>query len=343
MERGTHTFRTNIDEQIVLLKFGKREILFRIQKKGVRVMSDVIPVDSNKNWLLSISLKRPVLVMLVLFFLACVLKILDSLIFRLDELVGEAIFTKLLGFLLVVAYVWACGRSLRDIGFHTRFLGKALLISAVSFISLYLVAHIVQITSLRVSGEDATFVLSAVDPKTGMSGGLLFGLWLLLANLVNSAMEEGLFRGTMVRHFRIRYTAWGAILLQTGLFMIWHLSWPARLLLDGEVGMNQVALETISLLISTGIAGIVYGYLYHKTDNLWSPFLAHTINNGIFNILFIRTAVGLQSGFDFGLFIGIFLIGFLLLIPVIRISAKRLKMSEVKPWGIFDEKEDQIA
>jgi membrane protease YdiL (CAAX protease family) len=222
-------------------------------------------------------------------------------------------------------------------------LGKALLISAVSFISLYLVAFIVQITSLRVSGEDATFVLSAIDPKTGMSGGLWFGVWLLLANLVNSAMEEGLFRGTMIRHFRIRYSAWGAILLQAGLFAIWHLSWPARLLLDGEVGIGQVALEAISLLTGTVIAGIVYGYLYHKTDNLWSPFLGHTINNGIFNVLFIRTAVGLQSGLDFGLFIGIFLIGFLLLIPVIRIFADRQKMPEVKPWGIFDENVEQFT
>jgi hypothetical protein len=46
---------------------------------------------------------------------------------------------------------------------------------------------------LRSTGEDASLVLSAVDPKTGMSGGMLFAVWLLVANLVNSAMEDGLF------------------------------------------------------------------------------------------------------------------------------------------------------
>jgi membrane protease YdiL (CAAX protease family) len=273
--------------------------------------------------------------MLILFILACLFKILDSFVFRLDELLGEAILTKSLGFVLVAVYVWACGRKLRDIGFHTRFLAKALLIAAVSFLSLYIVAFITQIIVLRSTGEDASFVLSAVDPKTGMSGGFLFAIWLLVANLVNSAMEEGLFRGTMIRHFLIRFSGWGAILLQAGLFALWHMSWPARLLLDGQASASQVVFEALSLLISTSIAGIVYGYLYFKTDNLWSPFLAHTINNGIFNVLFIRTSMGIQSGLEFGIFIAIFLIGHLLMIPVIHFASKRLEMPEVTPWGEF--------
>ncbi|MFC1922093.1 lysostaphin resistance A-like protein [Chloroflexota bacterium] len=306
-------------------------------------MSDIISNESNTNWLFSLSLKRPVLVMLILFILACLLKILDSFIFRLDELVGEAIFTKALGFVLVAVYVWACGRKLRDIGFHTRFLGKALLIAAVSLISLYIIAFTAQMIVLRSTGEDASFVLSAIDPKTGMSGGLLFAIWLLVANLVNSAMEEGLFRGTMIRHFLIRFSGWGAIILQAGLFALWHMSWPARNLLDGNASFGQAANEALVLLVGTSIAGVVYGYLYLKTDNLWSPFLAHTINNGIFNVLFFRTNMGMQSGLEFGLFLAIFLIGHLLLIPVFRFASKRLEMPEVKPWGEFGEDDRDLT
>lgn len=296
-------------------------------------MSDLVSNESKSNWLLSLSLKRPVLVMLILFFLACVIKFIDSFVLRLDELIGEAILTKTLGFLLVAGYVWACGGKLRDIGFHARNLGKALLIAAVSFGGLYLSAYAAQMILLRATGEDAGLVLSAVDPKTGMSGGVLFGIWLLAANLVNSAMEDGLFRGTMIRHLLLRFSGWRAILLQAGLFAVWHLSWPVRQLLDGEASLGQAGFEALSLLVATFIAGIVYGYLYLKTDSLWSPFVAHTINNGIFNVLFIKTKVGVQAGQESGLLIGIVLLGYLLLIAVFRFVSRRLGMPEVKPWG----------
>ena len=148
-------------------------------------MSELISSEGKTNWLLSLSLRRPVLVMLILYILACLIKILDSFVLRLDELLGEAILTKALGFVLVAVYVWACGRKLRDIGFHTRYLVKALLVPAVGFIILYILAHGVQLVMLRSAGEEASFVLSAVDPKTGMSGGVMFAIWLLVANPVS--------------------------------------------------------------------------------------------------------------------------------------------------------------
>ena len=58
-------------------------------------------------------------------------------VLRLDELLGEVILTKGLGFVLVAVYVWACGRKLSDIGFHTCYLEKSLLIGAVGFIIIF--------------------------------------------------------------------------------------------------------------------------------------------------------------------------------------------------------------
>ena len=293
--------------------------------------------ETNDNRLLSFSLQRPVLTMLVLFVLALFVKVLDTLVFRFDEMLGEAILTKSLGFLLVLAYLWIAGRKLRDIGFKTRFLGKALLLAAVGFICLYVVAYLAQIIALRVGGVDAGLAFSAVDYRTGMTGGLLFGAWLLFGNLVNSAMEEGLFRGAMLRHFMRRYSPWKAILLAAALFVLWHMTGPVKVLMDVEGGSGQAALEALTLLVGTSISGVVYAYLYLKTDNLWAPFLAHTINNSVFNVLFIRTDVGLSSGLEFGLFLGIFLAGYLALIPAFRYFARRWELPEVKPWGDFEE------
>jgi membrane protease YdiL (CAAX protease family) len=277
--------------------------------------------------------------MLSLYIIVWIIKILDTFIFRLDEIIGEAIVTKALGFILVAAYVWMARRKLSDIGFHARNLGIALLLTVVGFGLIYALAFTSQLVILKVSGEEADLVFSAVDPKTGLSGGLFFGLWLVFTNLVNSAMEEGLFRGIMLRHFLVRYTKWGAIFLQAALFSLWHLSWPLRHLLDGQVSIGEVAFEAFGLLLSTLISGVVYGYFYYRTNNLWGPFVAHMINNSIFNVLFIRTTMGMQSSLEFIPFALIFLIGHILMIPIIAVVTNRIKTSEVKPWGEFIEGE----
>lgn len=302
-------------------------------------MADLSYPQREPNRLLASSLAHPVLMMLALFLIASLLKLLDTFVLPLNEMVGELIFTKLLGFGLVVAYLWACGRHLRDIGFHTRGLGPSLLIATVTVGGLFIISYAAQLIYMRASGEEAVLALAAIDPKTGLSGGLLFGLWLLVANLVNSAMEDGLFRGLMIRHFRLPYSVWGAILLQAFLFAIWHLNWPIAHWLSGEYTIGEVSFEAAALLLSTGIAGIVTGYMYHRTGNLWGPFLAHFINNGVLNVVFLRTAEGLQSGTEFALFLAIWLPGNLLTIPVIAWLAKRFELTEVKPWGDFEEQE----
>ena len=83
-------------------------------------MSDKQIHSSKQNWLLGISLDRPFLVMLSLYIIAWIIKFVDTFVFRLDELIGEAILTKALGFLLVAAYVWVAGRRLSDIGLRTN-------------------------------------------------------------------------------------------------------------------------------------------------------------------------------------------------------------------------------
>jgi membrane protease YdiL (CAAX protease family) len=306
-------------------------------------MAEIQPNSHKRTWLMGISLDQPILVMLSLYIIAWIIKIVDTFIFRLDELIGEAILTKALGLLLVTAYVWVAGRKLSDIGFRRKNLGISLVLTVVGFISIYALAFTSQLVILRASGEEANLVFSAVDPRTGLSGGLFFGLWLVFSNLINSAMEEGLFRGTMLRHFLVRYSGWGAIFFQAVLFSLWHLSWPLRHLLDGQVTSGQVAFEALGLTLSTVISGVVYGYFYFRTNNIWGPFTAHTINNSIFNVLFIRSAAGVQSGLEFIPFALIFLIGHLLMIPIIAVVANRMELDGVKPWGDFPGSEGITA
>ena len=103
--------------------------------------------------------------------------------------------------------------------------------------------------------------------------------------------------------------------------------------MDGKADLSGAAFEAFVILLATFVAGIVYGYLFLKTDNLWAPFLAHTINNSIFNVLFISTNAGLQSSLEFMPFQIIFLLGNLALVPLIGLFAKRWNMPEVEPWS----------
>jgi membrane protease YdiL (CAAX protease family) len=291
------------------------------------------PIQERSNSLWTYSLARPVRMMVVLFVIAVLIKILDTFILRLDEKLGEAILTKSLGFVVVLVYLWACGQSLREIGFHGRGVGPSLLIAGVSTGGLILLFYLIQFVVLRASGEEASLALSAMDPKSGKTGTLLFALWLFVANLVNSAMEDGLFRGLILLHFRVRFSVWQAILLQAFFFAIWHLNWPIKNLLDGNATLGEAGFEAVFLMAGTAVSGIVYGYLYHKTGNLWGPFLAHTINNTASNILFYRTSEGLKAAAEYILFpVGI-TAALLLLIPVFGWWANRYNLTELKPWG----------
>ncbi|MCP4140472.1 MAG: CPBP family intramembrane metalloprotease [Chloroflexi bacterium] len=269
---------------------------------------------------------------LILFLIALLLRIVDIFVLRLDELLGEIILSKSLGLVLVIVYVWWAKHKLSDIGFHTRVLRKSLLIGGLSVGGLFSLGYGVQLLALRAGGEPAKIVLSAIDPKTGMAGGFVFALWLIFGNIINAAMEEGLFRGVMLTHFRAKFSVWKALGLQAFLFAIWHLVWPIKHFLTGEADTGQALFEAVGLLISTGIGGLVFGYLYYKTDNLWAAFLGHFINNTVLNLIFLQIIEGLKSGVEFSLFLAIWLLGYLALIPIVNWYSKKFNLPKFRHW-----------
>jgi len=290
----------------------------------------------RKGWpfsqaLYELSTRHTILIPLILFIIAAVLKILDVFVFRLDELLGEIILSKSLGFLIVLGYLWFVGKSVTAIGLHSKSVGKALIIGATGIILILLVSYGLQFGVLIGAGKEPSLVFTAIDPTAGVTGGLTFALFLLVGNFINSFMEEGLFRGVMLRHFRVSLSFWKANFLQATFFAIWHLNWPIKQFMTGQLDLGGLASQSIIVLIATGIVGLAMGYLYLKTDNLWAPWLMHTINNTVQNMTHIRTIDGLDSD------VMVFQVTLtLLLIPIIlffRVLAKRFQMPEVKPWG----------
>jgi membrane protease YdiL (CAAX protease family) len=259
--------------------------------------------------------------------LALLLRITDIFVLRLDERLGEILLSKTLGFALVIAYVWWAGRRVAAIGLHTRRLGPALALGAGLTAAAFVAATAVQVFTLE---PGASLVIRAVDPKTGLAGGAAFAVLLILGNIVNSFMEEGLFRGIMLTHFLRRWRFGAANLLQAGLFAAWHLVWPLKAYLSGEVSAAGVLAQTGSLLLGTFVAGLVYGFLFWRTDSLWAPWIAHFLNNTILNLVQVQTASGeLQPAMVLSVVVVVALA--LLAFSVLPI-ARRLSLPYLQPW-----------
>jgi membrane protease YdiL (CAAX protease family) len=286
--------------------------------------------SATANSVLRISLEKPILTSLVLLAIAFIFKWVDTFVLRLDERLGEIILCKALGFVLVIVFVWVCGRKLQDIGLHSRRLGPSLLIGVSITVIALAAGYGVEFASQLQSQPVVHF--EAIDPKAGVTGGLLFVLWMIFGNVINSFMEEGLFRGVMIRLFRIKLSFWKTNALQAFLFAIWHLPWVVKWYQTGQIEAHGgLFFATLSQFLPMLLIGFAWGYFYLKTNSLWVPWIAHFLNNTTFNLLHITTTDGLDSGMTIrGL---VYLVISLLSIFLVKYLAERFQMPEVKPWG----------
>jgi membrane protease YdiL (CAAX protease family) len=152
---------------------------------------------------------------------------------------------------------------------HRRRAGQAALVGGAGVVLILIVSFALQLIVSSATGERAALVVAAVDYTTGLARpGVGFALWLLVGNLINSSMEEGLFRGIMLPHFRRRLSPWQANLLQGVIFGLWHLAWPIRHLVAGRIELGAAILQSALAVAGATVSGLFYGYLLLKTDSL---------------------------------------------------------------------------
>lgn len=117
---------------------------------------------------------HPIGVPLVLLGVAVIFRIVDIFVLRLDGLLSEIILSKLLGLLLVLGYVWFLGRSVASIGLHRRAIDKVVLIGGVGTAVVFVAAFGFQYLVLAGTDQTPGLVFVAIDPKTGLAGGVWF-------------------------------------------------------------------------------------------------------------------------------------------------------------------------
>ena len=274
-------------------------------------------------------MRKNLLTALTLMGLALLFRLNDIFILRLDERWGEILLSKALGFGLVILFLWLSGRRLADIGFHKHALGVSVALGLGLTVAAFIAGYGVEMLVLRASG--ARFQLVAIDPKAGVTGSLLFAGWLIFGNIVNSFMEEGLFRGVMGRLFLGHLSPGKANLLQAFLFGLWHLPWAVKWYQTGQIRTpGEIVFGVISNFLPQFLMGLVWGLLYLKTGNLWAAWSAHILTNTTLNLLHSVSVDGINEGMVIRM--GVYTLVALSSMIVIRRVAERRNLPAAQAW-----------
>ena len=276
-----------------------------------------------------LSLARPIVVSLAVFLTVMALRSIDLFVLRVDELPDESIVSRVLGFLLVLGYLRVLQKPISSIGLHARNFDKAFLIGGLSLVFLHVALYGVQFYRLSSAGETPRLVFAAIDNEAGALGGLFFTSFYFLGQLFNAFMEEAIFRGVILPHLMRRFSFWKANALQALLFGLAHLVFPLGSWLNGGATSGEAVAEAVSLLVFTTVGGLVFGYLYYRTDSLWTAVFAHLIDNVIGLFFHIQTVNRLNAETDIQMLASI---GFVALVILAWTVAKRSNLTTLKPW-----------
>ena len=64
--------------------------------------------------------RYPITVLMIITIICVILRLLDTFVLPITELVGELILSKALGLVLIILYLWSINRKLKAIGIHNK-------------------------------------------------------------------------------------------------------------------------------------------------------------------------------------------------------------------------------
>ena len=276
----------------------------------------------------------PIAISLGFFFAIVSLRAFDLLVLRVDAWPDPTIVSKALGLLLVLWYLRSLQYPVSSVGLHARNAAYAVAVGGLSLMVIFASLYAIEFHVLRVHGETPRVVLGVVDPRTGaMVAGTVFLSVYFAGQVLNAFTEECIFRGILLPQFMRRLSFWKANLAQASLFAVAHLVWPMSSWALGRATLPEALSEAGTLLVFTMVGGLIFGYLYYRTNSLWTPVLAHLIDNSVWLFVHIETTMRFNAEADVAIFGRA---GFLSLVLVGWFVARTSGVPPLKPWGTQD-------
>lgn len=238
---------------------------------------------------------NPLLACVVVYAICYFFRLIEYLVLRTDEgTLGENLVHKIAGIAIIFIVLRILHLRWRDIGFRSKHWLKNIGLGLCLGAFFYAIAYVVEFIILHCQGASPTLKLIAGSFSLTKSNELVsvsIG-FVILFNIFNVWMEEGLFRGLFVRILQQKYTFAKAILASALLFGLWHLAMPLRAFLDGELSWSGMVLLGAGYILLSCLIGLKLNLLYKITGNLWLGLADHFLNNAIINIVHIESVQG---------------------------------------------------
>lgn len=242
--------------------------------------------------------QNPVMLSVALFSICLFARFAEYFVIQTDKTVlGENLIHKIFGILVIAFVLSAAHLKWKDIGFGKIGFAKSFLKGTLLGTVCFGISYAVEMTILYLQGNVAhlelyTSSFSFIGSQVKNTGVLFFTLCIVF-NALNVWMEEGLFRGLLIKIISDKSSFAKANLIAALLFGVWHFVMPIRSFFDGEMTFFQMILLAIGYVFLSGLMSIKWGLLYKMSGNLWIGVGDHLFNNAVAtNILHVVTDSG---------------------------------------------------
>ena len=252
-------------------------------------------MEKSKKTIGKVFSQYPLSVCIALYLLWYAFRLWEYFVLKTDEsVIGENFIHKACGIVVIFAALFASGLHWRDIGFtragRLKNIGLGLALGA----GFYTIAYTAECIVLYVQGASPSLTItsggfSLVNSTEFVSTGI--GV-ILLFNVLNVWMEEGLFRGLFTRLLRERYEFKTVIFITALLFGLWHLVMPVRSFIEGQMKFVPMLLLGAGYVALTFVYGLKMSLLYRMTGSLWAGLAEHFFNNSVINIVHVVSSMG---------------------------------------------------
>lgn len=242
----------------------------------------------NKNILSSV---------FVIYLICFILRLVEYFILRTDlTLIGEALFHKLAGIIVLIIFARIYKYKADEIGF-SLYQYEVKLIAGLFFgIFCFAIAYFIEVQIAKASGSYTGlkfYVTSySVNGNLGNQTGLLFFALCIFGNIANVVMEEGVFRGLFIRRLQEKFSYSSTAIISAVLFGFWHSVAPVRSFLDGELSTFGLFINCMILILSSAVVGYKYGLITKITGSGFMAMGDHFVNNTLINILHVLSENG---------------------------------------------------